>query len=135
MASTGNRDSIRSDYPDMTIPRRNTGYALDDLLYSELFTPGSGRMINLARLITGSEGTLAIVTEAKLGLVPLPPPVKALSCVHLRHPKRRIRANLIALRHSPWAAGTDGQQHNQPLQLSRVRSGTGSLSKEIPVHF
>ena len=103
MASTGNRDSIRSDYPDMTIPRRNTGYALDDLLYSELFTPGSGRMINLARLITGSEGTLAIVTEAKLGLVPLPPPVKALSCVHLRHRNDAFRANLIALRHSPWA--------------------------------
>ena len=89
--------------PGRDIPRRNTGYALDDLLYSEPFTPGSGRPVNLARLICGSEGTLAIVTEAKLGLVPLPPPVKALVCVHLRKRNDAFRANLIALKYKPWA--------------------------------
>jgi len=103
MSDPENQDAIRRDYPDFTIPRRNTGYALDDLLYSELFTPGSGRGLNLARLITGSEGTLALVTEVKMGLVPLPPPVKALSCVHLRHRHEAFRANLIALKHKPWA--------------------------------
>jgi len=103
MADPENSNSIRVDYPDKTIPRRNTGYALDDLLYSEPFTPGSGRRINLARLICGSEGTLAIVTEAKLGLVPLPPQVKALSCVHLVNRNDAFRANLIALKHKPWA--------------------------------
>ncbi|MCA1741092.1 MAG: FAD-binding oxidoreductase, partial [Bacteroidales bacterium] len=97
------RSSIMADYPERNIPRRNTGYALDDLLYSEPFTRGSGRPVNLARLIAGSEGTLAIVTEAKLGLVPLPPPVKALSCVHLRRRDEAFRANLIALRYKPWA--------------------------------
>ena len=89
--------------PGRTIPRRNTGYALDDLLYGGPFTAGAGRGINLARLIAGSEGTLAIVTEAKLGLVPLPPPVKALVCVHLRSRNDAFRANLIALRYKPWA--------------------------------
>ena len=103
MSDPENRDSVRRDYPDKTIPRRNTGYALDDLLYSSPFTPGSDRRINLARLICGSEGTLAIVTEAKLGLVPLPPPVKALSCVHLVHRNDAFMANLIALKHNPWA--------------------------------
>lgn len=103
MSDAGNRDSIRLDYPDNTIPRRNTGYALDDLLYSEPFTRAAGRRINLARLIAGSEGTLAIVTEAKLGLVPLPPPVKALACVHLSTRNDAFRANLIALKHKPWA--------------------------------
>jgi FAD/FMN-containing dehydrogenase/Fe-S oxidoreductase len=98
-----NRDSITSGYPEKNIPRRNTGYALDDLLYSEPFTPGSGKPLNLARLIAGSEGTLAIVTEAKLGLVPLPPRVKALACVHLRKRNDAFRANLIALKHKPWA--------------------------------
>ncbi|MGB8358815.1 MAG: FAD-linked oxidase C-terminal domain-containing protein, partial [Bacteroidales bacterium] len=77
--------------------------ALDDLLDSEPFTPGSGKPLNLARLIAGSEGTLAIVTEAKLGLVPLPPPVKALACVHLRYWNDAFRANLIALKYKPWA--------------------------------
>ena len=103
MSDPENRDAVEREYPDNTIPRRNTGYALDDLLYSEPFTTGSGRRINLARLIAGSEGTLAIVTEAKLGLVPLPPPVKALSCVHLVHRNDAFRANLIALKHKPWA--------------------------------
>ena len=103
MSDPENRDAIRRDYPDYTIPRRNTGYALDDLLYSEPFTPGSGRGINLARLITGSEGTLALVTEVKMGLVPLPPTEKALSCVHLKHRHEAFRANLIALKHRPWA--------------------------------
>lgn len=103
MASDANRNSIMNDYPEKTIPRRNTGYALDDLLFSEPFTPGSGRKVNLARLICGSEGTLAIVTEAKLGLVPLPPPVKALVCVHLRKRNEAFRANLIALKYKPWA--------------------------------
>ncbi len=103
MSDAGNRDAIARDYPDRTIPRRNTGYALDDLLYGEPFTAGSGRGINLARLIAGSEGTLAIVTEAKLGLVPLPPPLKALACVHLRSRNDAFRANLIALKYKPWA--------------------------------
>lgn len=103
MSDAGNREAIRRDYPDNSIPRRNTGYALDDQLYSEPFTTGAGRRMNLARLIAGSEGTLAIVTEAKLGLVPLPPPVKALACVHLRNRHDAFRANLIALKHKPWA--------------------------------
>jgi FAD/FMN-containing dehydrogenase/Fe-S oxidoreductase len=97
------REAIMSEYPERNIPRRNTGYALDDLLFSEPFMPGSGKSVNLARLIAGSEGTLAIVTEAKLGLVPLPPPGKALVCVHLNHRDEAFRANLIALKFKPQA--------------------------------
>ncbi len=103
MTNPVHRESIMAGYPEKSIPRRNTGYALDDLLYSEPFTPGADRKVNLARLICGSEGTLAIVTEAKLGLVPLPPPVKALACVHLHHRNEAFRANLIALQYQPWA--------------------------------
>ncbi|MRR19556.1 FAD-binding oxidoreductase [bacterium] len=103
MADEASRRSIMLEYPEKNIPRRNTGYALDDLLYSEPFTRGSGRPVNLARLIAGSEGTLAIVTEVKLGLVPLPPPVKALACVHLHRRDDAFRANLIALKYKPWA--------------------------------
>lgn len=98
-----NIDAIKSDYPSERVPRRNTAYALDDLAASRPYAPGSDRQMNLARLITGSEGTLAIVTEARLRLVPLPPPVKALSCVHLSHRNEAFPANLIALRHKPWA--------------------------------
>ncbi|MCI0522649.1 MAG: FAD-binding oxidoreductase, partial [Bacteroidales bacterium] len=103
MENEVNRKEIASEYPEKRVPRRNTGYALDDLLDSEPFTPGCGRPLNIARIIAGSEGTLAIVTEARLALVPLPPPVKALVCVHLRNRNDAFSANLIALRHKPWA--------------------------------
>lgn len=103
MSDPDNRASIIGEYPDQSIPRRNTAYALDDLVSCEPFTADSGRPINLARLIAGSEGTLAIVTEARLALVPLPPPLKALSCVHLHHRNEAFRANLVALNYKPWA--------------------------------
>ena len=56
-------DLIRERYPD--IPRRVSGYNLDDLL------PENG--FHVARAITGSEGTLATVLEAKVRLLPSPP--------------------------------------------------------------
>lgn len=98
-----NRVSIREGYPDSTIPRRNTGYALDYIADCEPYNAGSNKKINLSKLIAGSEGTLAIVTEVKLGLVPLPPPVKALSCVHLLKRDEAFNANLIALKYNPQA--------------------------------
>lgn len=56
------RDRIMDRYPD--VPRRVSGYNFDTLLREDRF--------NLAKLIVGSEGTLATVVEAELGLVPLP---------------------------------------------------------------
>ncbi|HDZ41937.1 MAG TPA: FAD-binding oxidoreductase [Bacteroidetes bacterium] len=96
-------DEIRKEYPDPMVPRRNTGYALDLMLETSVFNKDSKTNINLARLIAGSEGTLAIVSEIKLNLVPLPPPVKVLCCVHLKERDEAYKANLIALQHDPDA--------------------------------
>ncbi|HLN55927.1 MAG TPA: FAD-linked oxidase C-terminal domain-containing protein [Bacteroidales bacterium] len=98
-----NRKSIRDEYPHPAVPRRNTGYALDILLDTEVFTPGSEKKFNFSKLLTGSEGTLAIATEIRLNLVPLPPSNKALVCVHLKNRNDAFRANLIALKHHPSA--------------------------------
>src|SRR4051794_30593498 len=57
------RAAISERYP--RIPRRVSGYNFDAMLEDE--------ELNLARLIVGSEGTLATVVEAELGLVPVPP--------------------------------------------------------------
>lgn len=57
------RHSILERYP--RVPRRVSGYNFDALLCGDDF--------NLAKLIVGSEGTLATVVQAELGLVPLPP--------------------------------------------------------------
>jgi FAD/FMN-containing dehydrogenase/Fe-S oxidoreductase len=98
-----NRNSIRKEYPDPRVHRRNTGYALDLLLDSDVFDDGSMKKFNFCNLITGSEGTLAVTTEIKLNLVPLPPANKALVCIHLQNRIDAFRANLIALKFRPSA--------------------------------
>ena len=55
-------DRVRERFP--TIPRRVSGYNLDELL------PENG--FNLARALVGSEGTCAIVLEAKVKLIRSP---------------------------------------------------------------
>jgi FAD/FMN-containing dehydrogenase/Fe-S oxidoreductase len=103
-----NTDHIRSEFPHPDVKRRNTGYALDVLLDSAPFSEYTGkdnasRPFNFCRMLAGSEGTLAFITEIKLNLVPLPPPEKALICVHLNTVTEAVRANLIALEFSPDA--------------------------------
>jgi FAD/FMN-containing dehydrogenase len=49
------------------VHRRNTGYAIDQLLDSEIFDEKSKRLkFNFCKLLAGSEGTLAVTTEIKL---------------------------------------------------------------------
>ncbi len=97
-----NRAEINDHYPKKSIPRRNTGYALDLLLDMVPFREG-GSPFNFCKLIAGSEGTLGFITEAKLALQPLPPKEKALLCAHFDTVHDALKANLIALRYGPSA--------------------------------
>ena len=55
---------ILEHFPHPSIKRRNTGYALDELYrHHQPFNP-NGKPFNLAPLICGSEGTLAVVKTA-----------------------------------------------------------------------
>ena len=65
-----NRDFILNAWPHPEVKRRNTGYALDILLQMQPFNP-NGRLFNMAELLCGSEGTLAMTASAKMNLVPL----------------------------------------------------------------
>jgi FAD/FMN-containing dehydrogenase/Fe-S oxidoreductase len=103
LGNESNQASIREGYPDPKVPRRNNGYALDLLLDSDLFDEKSDRKFNFCNLLAGSEGTLAIATEIKLNLVPLPPVNKALACIHLKERNDAFKANLIALKYKPSA--------------------------------
>ncbi len=91
---------ITDNFPDSELRRRNTGYALDELVAS---CKNDDEYINLAPLLAGSEGTLAMVSEIKVKLVPLPPSNKCLVCAHCASLEDIFKANLIALRHSPKA--------------------------------
>lgn len=93
---------IDEEYPEPSIKRRNTGYALDLLTDCDAFGK-SDKPFNLCNLIAGSEGTLGFITEVKLNLVPLPPNEKAVVCVHLNEREEAFKANLIALRYKPGA--------------------------------
>lgn len=100
LSSKKNQENIRKEFPDPRIKRRNTGYALDILLESEIFTEGKEKF-NFSKLLAGSEGTLAFTTEIKLNLEPLPTEKKALVCVHLNSIEEALKANLIALKYKP----------------------------------
>lgn len=115
-----NREQILSEYPDRQVKRRNTGYAIDLLLDSEIFNRESEKKFNFCNLLAGSEGTLAIATEICLNLVPLPPSFKALVCVHLKERNEAFLANLIALRHNPSAVE---MMDNRILELTRDNIG------------
>lgn len=76
-------NEIISEFPKPEIHRRNTGYAVDELLTSSIFG-GKEEGINLAKLLCGSEGTLAFTTEITLQLDVLPPPLSAMIVTHYR---------------------------------------------------
>ncbi len=100
LSSNENRQEIIDQFPDPKIKRRNTGYAIDLLIDNEVFSD-SDSQFNFAKLIAGSEGTLAFITEIKLNLIPLPPKEKALICVHCDSLEAAFKGNLIALKYNP----------------------------------
>lgn len=104
----GNKKDIKDNFPEPSIRRRNSGYAIDELL--------NGRPFNFCKLIVGSEGTLAFITELKLHLEPLPPKEKAVVCVHCASLEEACNANLAALKHEPRAIEL---MDDQVLQLSK----------------
>ena len=98
-----NQSTIRKEFPKKTVERRNTGYAVDILLDTAPFTAGEPDF-NFCKLIAGSEGTLAFITEIKLNVVPLPPKETGLLCVHFNSIDEALRANLIAIQYKPSAS-------------------------------
>lgn len=101
LSDENNRQHIEQNYPDQRLHRRNMGYALDILANMQPFSPNSSEPFNLSKLIAGSEGTLMVITRAKLKLTPLPPACVGLVCIHLGRFEETFDANLVALNHYP----------------------------------
>ncbi len=100
LVNKANQEEIRREYPHPELERRNTGYALDLLLETAVFTDDRPDF-NFCRLISGSEGTLMFMTEIKLNLVPLPPRESGLLAVHCSTLEEAFEGNLVALEHAP----------------------------------
>lgn len=96
------QEEIRSQFPKPEIRRRNTGYAIDELLETERYTEGKPGF-NFCRLLAGSEGTLAFTTEIKLNLVDLPPSIAGVVAVHLESVEDACSATVEALKFKPGA--------------------------------
>ena len=97
-----NRIEIEEQFPKKSIPRRNTGYALDLLADSSPFTK-SEEEFNFCKLLAGSEGTLAFTTELKLNLVPAPAKFQSVICIHFESINEALLGNLEALKYNPTA--------------------------------
>ena len=89
---------IERRYPKVL--RRVGGYNLD--WQFEVRHPDGARPFNLAKLIVGSEGTLGIVVEAKIKLVPLPE-AKAVLVIQFADLLDALAATPAILRHEPSA--------------------------------
>jgi FAD/FMN-containing dehydrogenase/Fe-S oxidoreductase len=93
------RAEVSRQFPKAGITRRNTGYAIDMLLKQQPFE-NEGPAFNLCSLLAGSEGTLGLFSELKVGLSPLPPPYTGLLCIHCQSIDESLKANLVALEFS-----------------------------------
>jgi FAD/FMN-containing dehydrogenase/Fe-S oxidoreductase len=103
LSNYDNQVEIKKEFPKKSVVRRNTGYAVDLLVEMDPFTAG-GEPFNFCSLIAGSEGTLALITEIKLNVVPAPPKETGLLCVHFNTIDESLHANLIGLKYKPSAS-------------------------------
>jgi FAD/FMN-containing dehydrogenase/Fe-S oxidoreductase len=103
--------------------RRAGGYRLDRL--------ATGALFDLATFVVGSEGTLAVTTQATVGLVPLPR-AKAIAVGHFASVAEAIAATDDALSVQPSAVELID---NTILELSRQRieyAALGSILEGTP---
>lgn len=103
-----NRDKIIEKFPRLN--RFLTGYDLENVFNDDLSS------FDLGRIITGSEGSLAIVAEAKLNITPIP---KARALVNIKYNNFES-----ALRHSPYLVSA------KALSVETIDSRVLNLAKQ-----
>ena len=99
LISESAQKEIYDQFPKEAIHRRNTGYAVDEFLTSELFG-GNSPTINVAKFLSGSEGTLAFSTAITLQLDALPPQESIMVCSHFTSINESLIATVTAMEHN-----------------------------------
>ena len=93
------QEEIINEFPKPTIHRRNNGYALDALLNNQVFSD-KDEPINVAKLLCGSEGTLAFTTDVTLALDLLPPSHNIIVAAHFESIQESLEAVVAAMNHN-----------------------------------
>jgi FAD/FMN-containing dehydrogenase/Fe-S oxidoreductase len=99
LSSAENQKEIKEQFPKETIHRRCTGYAVDEFLKSDLFG-GTEPTINVAKFLSGSEGTLAFSTSITLELDDIAPKESIMVCTHFKSINESLKATVIAMNHN-----------------------------------
>jgi FAD/FMN-containing dehydrogenase/Fe-S oxidoreductase len=102
LSNTETQNQIIKEFPKASVSRRNTGYAVDSLLKTSVFS-NTNESFNFCKLLCGSEGTLAFTTEIKLNLVPLPKPIDVVIAAHFNSINKSLKATVVAMKHHPTA--------------------------------
>lgn len=117
-------NQIIENFPKPEIHRRNTGYAIDELLKSEVFL-NTTKKFNMCKLLTGSEGTLAFTTQITLKLDKLPPQEAVMVAAHFTSIETCLNAVEIVMRHNLYTCEMmdktilDCTKHNKTQQENR----------------
>lgn len=99
LSDTKQRQEIKDEFPKPSIHRRSTGYAVDELLDFKGFG-GTAETVNLAKLLAGSEGTLAFSTSIKVQLDDLPPHESVMVTSHFKSVNESLEAVVVAMNHN-----------------------------------
>ncbi len=125
------KDEINARFPKVL--RRVGGYNLDEFVDPK-------KPFNLAKMIVGSEGTLAVILEAKLNLVPLPK-AKSVVAIHFHSLLESLEATPLILKHGPSAvevmdkAILDNTKNSPALQAKRATFIEGDPASLLCVEF
>ncbi|WPE18192.1 FAD-binding and (Fe-S)-binding domain-containing protein [Candidatus Thioglobus autotrophicus] len=112
-------------FPDESLIRRNTGYALDELIHKYKPFNKNGKRFNLASLICGSEGTLGVIVSATLNLVNFPK-YKELIVAHFSSDEQSLNLVRHLVKLNPSAVEyidkptLDASKNNNEQQRNRI---------------
>jgi FAD/FMN-containing dehydrogenase/Fe-S oxidoreductase len=130
------QQEIQYQFPEIQISRRNSGYAIDELIQTKPFNSSNSQIqdFNFCKLLAGSEGTLAFITDIKIQLVPNSPTVKAVIGVHCDSVSDVLKGNLIALHFQPSAVELIDNQIIQLSLLNHSQKENISVIRLEPQH-
>jgi FAD/FMN-containing dehydrogenase/Fe-S oxidoreductase len=102
LSSENIQQQITSQFPKPEIHRRNTGYAIDELIQTQPFSLEKEHF-NMCKLLSGSEGTLAFTTQVTLKLDRIPPSESMMIAAHFKSIEDCLEAVALTMAYDLYA--------------------------------